>query len=809
MKIAFLFESEPTSEQIQAYKWVRARTGCAFKVEVEKIFETNLNDFNIIWWHYDKNFTLPDFARDENFKSVITDFLNHGGNLLLTLSAMKLLNEIEIEPIEPDFESFELKSEIPIGFVSFFGHPVFRKLKNGVDVFLAKRVDKFLTIAYVKRAPEKLRIVAVEKLGRKINYDKKILFEYENGGRVIAIGGNVYFSALDNPFFHNLDRLVLNSLLYLNNPKKFPEPRTYWIFSGKIEKVDLAIEQKALRTAHKKIGDKHTGLSFEDGQDFLVQGDKIYAKVSGIEIEQISIPPFQLIDRFKIYVKSEEKFISPESAQIRFKPESLLMEFEIDNVKFKETIFAHPKKPALILNFLITSERDFEICLEIKISPKILNLSTIPLKDFFYGCEEKLKCVYVLNDKLFALFLGSPKRFELFDFRVEDDLRVKIYYRISSGVEKAFNFAIVGDVKHPSSNEDIAKSAKEIYKYALVFAHKVFKENLKSVKDGFRKRLLILTPDEEFNRNFKIALSCFPKFVKNVKGLGNFLVDDLNDEIVDYGKVLQILPLMLKIGEYEIVRDTLEFGGRCMSLNGEIPSVLSLSGTFEYERDLRTEYIKVCAEYLRSSKDKLFAKFTWQRLKKMIENCKVADLGKDVVDSLLLFAKVLKDEAWIKKLSDLEVEEKHHRNFNKESFEDVLDVNSAISLGMFIGNVLRRYCIFDVDSFEKKIYFSPLITESWEFWEIRNLRIQNMRLNVSLKREGNFMRFWFRKKDLPEVKIIFEPRFEEKIWIEKVLIEDKLVENLKVDESGAWLEFSFRFEKEVKIFFKRISLEKS
>ncbi|MEN3038636.1 MAG: hypothetical protein ABDI07_05710 [Candidatus Kryptonium sp.] len=808
MKIAFLFESEPTFEQIHAYKWVRARTGCAFKVEIEKILEENLNDFNIIWWHYDKKFTLPEFVRGEKFKAVIIDFLNRGGNLLLTLSAMKLLNDLGIEPVEPDFEGFELKSETPRGFACFFGHPVFRKLQNGADVFLTKQVDKFLTVAYVERTPEKLRTVAVEKLGGEINWNKKILFEYENRGRVIAIGGNVYFSVLDNPFFHNLDRLILNSLLYLNNPKRFPEPRTYWTFTDKIEKVDLTIEQKALRTAHKKIRKKDTGLSFERNKIFFVQGNKVYAKVSEIGIEQISIPPFRLIDNLKIYVKSGEEFLSPTNVRITFKPEAVLREFEIDNTKFKETIFAHPKKSALILNFLITSEKDCEICFEFKISPKILNLSPIPLKNFSYGCEEKLKCVYVLNEKLFCLFLGSPKKFELVDFKVEDGLKVIIYYRISPGIEKSFNFAIVGDVKHPSSSEDIVKSAKEIYKYALVFVHKLFKENLKLVKDGFRKRFLILTPDEEFNRNLKIALSCLPKFVKYVKGLGSFLVDGLSDEIVDYGKVLGVLPLMLKIGEYEIVRDTLEFGGRYMSLKREIPSRFSLSGTFEYEKDLRTEYIKVCAKYLRSSKDKLFAKFTWQRLKKIVESCSLDQFNKDVLDSLLLFAKVLKDESWIKKLNELKIE-KTKENLFKEKFDDTFDVNSAVSLARFVDGILDKYCVFEVDSFEKKIYFSPLIAESWNFWEVRNLRIQNMKLNVSFRREENLMVFVFRKRDLPEIKIVFEPRFEKEILTEKILIGDRLIENFKIEGSKVYLEFSFRFEKEVKIFFNRISSEES
>lgn len=157
MKIAFLIDSEPTREQLQAYKWVRARTGCAFPVEIEKIFETNLDDFHIIWWHYDKSLALPEIADDEKFKLILFDFLKRGGNLLLTLSAVKLLNKIQIEPVEPDFENFEFDfaSIIPRGFVSFLGHPIFRKLQNGVNTYLQRQGDRLLTIAYVKRTDRK------------------------------------------------------------------------------------------------------------------------------------------------------------------------------------------------------------------------------------------------------------------------------------------------------------------------------------------------------------------------------------------------------------------------------------------------------------------------------------------------------------------------------------------------------------------------------------------------------------------------------------------------------------------------------
>ncbi len=803
MKIAFLIDPKPSSEQINAFKWVKKRTGCAFQIEIEKINKINLDEFNIIWWHYDKDLNLPESVKDEKFKSTILNFINRGGNLLLTLSAVKLLNEIGIEPVEPDFEKFEIintKTATPKGFVSFLGHPIFRKLQNGVDVFLPSHSDKFLTIAYLDKIPQNLKVVAVEKNDKEINFRKKIAFEFKDKGWIIAIGGYIYFSEVENPFFVNLDRLVLNSLLYLNNPSKFPEPRTYWSFAEGIEMSNLKLEDKALRTAQKKIGKKESKISTTIENECIVQGEKIVAKISKDAIKSVSIPPFQLIDLLTISIKNGAKFSPVENVQMTFKPESIVRDFHLNLVKFKETIFTHPKKPVLILNYLITSDEDIEICFHIKVAPKTLGSTLIPLKNFHFGFDEKLKSIYISNDELFSLLLGSARKPESLQFKTEDVLTVRICYRISAGLEKAFNFAIVGNVKHP--RKDILH-LKELYKFALKSPHKVFKENLKSVKNKLRKQLTILTPDENLNEKFKLALTTLTRFAKDTKTIGRFFVDDPENCKANSETILKILPTLLKIGEYELVRDTLEFLGRYINLKGELPSKISLSGIFEYnDENLKWEYIKICADYLRCSKDKLFAKFTWGRLKKLIGESELEKLKPDVIDSLLLFAKVLDDEVWIEKLNELKTTKIKQNDFtNQELKIEFFDVNSAFSLSKFILATTFNHLHFDVDAFEKKLCFSPLVKDEWDFLCVRNIRLQNMRIHIAMEKGENYVNFTFEKRDLPEVKVIFKPRFEKNCKVEKILIDDKPVESFNYEDDKLKVKFSFRFKRWVKIIF--------
>ncbi|CUS96054.1 DUF4960 domain-containing protein [Candidatus Chrysopegis kryptomonas] len=802
MKIAFLIDSEPSQEQLSAFKWLRARTGCAFQVEIEKINNANLNEFNIIWWHYDKSLNLPEFASSDEFKTTLLNFLNRGGNLLLTLTAVKLLNVLNIEPIEPDFEKREiLTSSRSYGFASFLGHPVFRKLHNATYTFTASEKTEKIMLAYVDRTPENLKIVGIEKVDDKINPTKKILFEFESKFKIIAIGGYVYFSDKGNPNWNNLDRLLLNSILYLNNPRKFPEPKTYWDFRENITRASFQLENKALRTAQKKIGRKSTDIQSEIKGNYLIQGEQIFAEITEQKIKSISIPPLQIIDEISLSLKSNEEFKQIEKPQLILKPEAVVRNFEIGEAKFCETIFTHPKKPILISNFLITSDKEIEICLNLKISPKFLSEPKFQIKNFSFGFDEKLKCFYVFNPQIFAIFAGSARKPESYEIKVGDFVDVKIFYKVSAGSEKAFNFAITGVFQNPRAPKDILSESKELYKLSLTSPHKIFKENFKSVRNALRKYLTIETQDENINQKFKFAVSLLPKFMKDVKTLGRFLVNDLREEFINTEKILNSLNTLLKIGDYEDTRDTLEFLGRYISVDSKLPQKFLLSGFFEYDNNLKFNFIKICGDYLRSSKDKLFAKFTWQRIKNLISG-EIENLQNypDAFNSILLFANTLEDSEYMEKLNELKSKMRFENGVKKLSSKiNQFDLNSAIGVSSFVEKILDDF-EFDVNAFEKKLTFKPRIKDAIGSVKMKNLRLQNMRINITIEKSSDCLVINFEKNNLPEINVNLEI-FESPRNVKNVLIDDKVCKSFECDETSLKIGFSFRFKRQVKILF--------
>jgi hypothetical protein len=135
-----------------------------------------------------------------------------------------------------------------------------------------------------------------------------------------------------------------------------------------------------------------------------------------------------------------------------------------------------------------------------------------------------LKAFFIINDELFSIFIGSVKRPDEFNFKLENGLSISVKYRIPAGMEKAFNIAIAGEVKQPHSSERIIHTAREFYKLALKSTHKVFKDNFKTIRNTIRRRLQISTDDKKFERDFNFAVVLLNRFQKRIKNPGRCFV---------------------------------------------------------------------------------------------------------------------------------------------------------------------------------------------------------------------------------------------------------------------------------------------
>jgi hypothetical protein len=127
------------------------------------------------------------------------------------------------------------------------------------------------------------------------------------------------------------------------------------------------------------------------------------------------------------------------------------------------------------------------------------------------------------------------------------------------------------------------------------------------------------------------------------------------------------------------------------------------------------------------------------------------------------------------------------------------NITSGSDIAGFVEQAIIERFNFEVDAFEKELFFSPVI-DAWEYFEIKNLRLKNMRINISMNKNEKVISFRFEKRDVPEVKVIFAPRFERDVKIDKVLINGKILDRVAFDDKSLRVEFTFRFKAEVDIY---------
>ncbi|MBP2615016.1 DUF4960 domain-containing protein [Chryseobacterium jejuense] len=129
-------------DEIAASDWLFGKFSGAVYVSVTDVASgaANLNNIDVIWWHFDSAVTLPADAMSQNVTSKIKTYLNGGGNILLTSFAAQYVDALEIVPagkgpnnVFGDFLPngfIDTGSDWGISFKGYENHPVFDGLQT-------------------------------------------------------------------------------------------------------------------------------------------------------------------------------------------------------------------------------------------------------------------------------------------------------------------------------------------------------------------------------------------------------------------------------------------------------------------------------------------------------------------------------------------------------------------------------------------------------------------------------------------------------------------------------------------------------
>lgn len=189
-----------------------------------------------VWFHNTRAPALP-----ADLRSQIDAHVRSGGGLLATLAAAALPVQLGWEEVGPDEETVATWSEEPEdeparsfsspsivrGLQSFRGHPLFDGLGSGTYTWAPAPGESFWRYAYTgDRWPQAGRVIAVQKSFIALNPERRLAWEYMVGnGWAVCIGGYVYFAARDQRFRRHLWRLIRNALRRVTPDRT----RVYWL----------------------------------------------------------------------------------------------------------------------------------------------------------------------------------------------------------------------------------------------------------------------------------------------------------------------------------------------------------------------------------------------------------------------------------------------------------------------------------------------------------------------------------------------------------------------------------------------------
>ncbi len=655
-----------TKEAQSAWAWIGKEKVKARRITFNEIASSPaiLDQCNILWWHYDQAIDLPQDAKGNGIKNSISAFVQKGGSLFLTLLAAPYVADLGFESARPDTirkGSWDQESWIKDypdmrGFGSNQGHPIFAGLAGAVFTWNPKKGMPFAGAWYsAPSQPREGRIIAVERQYIRLNEDWRVITGYEAGqGRILAVGSAMFFSYPRDRFRLHLEQFTRNCFAFLAHPQR-GIPETFWNFDKRSvtaatsdsppartvsqvlpsEKTELAV----VREAHE------LGNSFFDvgGRRILVMGKE----ESGVE--EIWCHPFRMLRNVRTGFK-----ISPGGFQwfeqikpkVTIRPESITRVYAVGELRIEESIVASVDKPGAVFHYHVDSNHPLEILVTATADQRIMwPHSENASGSLRFGWDKGLRAFVVSNaaENLVSVFGSSvePRDFLAGQFSAieceNETLRgiptdvvqvcAGLRFAIPAGTSD-FSVVVAGSAK---------AEAVSTYTELVRNPGEVLAGQVQNIRNRFAQATMLDSPDPSFNEGYRWALHGTERFLVETPGLGTSLMAGFGTTERGWngGQKISGRPgyawyfgrdacwtafAMLSYGNFQAVRESLEFLGRHQDLNGKILHEMTTSGHVHYDAaDSTPLYALLLGRYVRASGDIAFAGEHFSRLSMAME----------------------------------------------------------------------------------------------------------------------------------------------------------------------------------------------
>lgn len=623
-------------------------------------------DLTHIWIHqFSKN-------NNSSIENSIKYFVKNGGNLILSMEAMHLLNTWGIEKNTLETKTDSIVDEgfgRPLGFHGFKSHPVFDGLHGGVYPWKSKEDHVVRKIGFFNdQIPDTTiaKVIGVEWTYITFHENNKLVLEYQYGkGKIIAVGAYSYFSK-ENYNTLELHRFYSNIIDYLAGDDK-NITSNYWNYTPqKVIPLKRNFPSLAISNATKwKLPELTIKLKKKEATNNAVLMTGRRMMIGGVEkggIEEIWTNPFMSFRDIitGVLLKNTDSVIwlNNLTPSITSSPELLIREYKIAGTLLKEITTVSMDKPVGVVHFEWEGDDLSKIMVKYTsnlrymwpYSEKIT--SSISYKwvsemnaAVNTGQSGELASIIGFSSKPDSFLLGQYDDFTFnkgkFEPSKTDLIQVSgVFSFDTEKVNGKLNmYLVAGDsgIKNTINmyNKE-AENFNQLYLKSSGYYRKLLDNNL-----------MLTTPDAQFNKGYKWAMVRTDQFFQETPNIGTTIVAGLGTTSRgwDGGQKINGRPgyawyfgrdaqwsgfAVNAYGGHEMVKKILDVFITYQNLNGKIFHELTTSGAVHFDASDSTPlYVVLAAHYLKYSGDLDYINNIWPSLKKAMDFCYSTDTDND------------------------------------------------------------------------------------------------------------------------------------------------------------------------------------
>lgn len=639
-----------------------------------------LNGTDVLWFHrgdtteFDKSSTNPEVI------GIIKNYISGGGSLFLSLDALRYLIELGLEKTKPQTRKVNLYDEgygRKAGLHAFRYHPAFEGLNGGAVLYIPYMDESCRQVGYFESsAPSGAKVFAVDWAYIFLHEETKLALEYDYGkGKVIAVGAYMLF-ARNNASSDHLKLFTNNILKYLSGSKPGQNPLFWDYDKGSVfevfQKYPEIDKGKSVKwednPSSPVIGEVVASNSFWDvaGQRMLIMGNEKGG------ISEVWSHPFMALRDYSAGIVFSDNdsilWLNDQFPQIEVRPESFKRTYRFRRAYLTETVTCSITDPSGIIHYEYRGVYPAKMIIKFRSNLRLMwPYSGQTAGSIKYSWDDGLNA-FVLKNKsedniclVGANIIPEKKlagQYEDIDCKVvhsgNNNTEINLMgvptdkLQVTSVMEYKLDMNENLDMVIAASGEGLNTSIA-VFRDAINSPADVYNKTIKYYQDFSNDKLIITSPDEDFNQGYLWALLATDRFFVNTPGIGKSLVAGYSstDYGWDGGQKISGRPgyawffgrdaewsslALLDYGDYEKVKEVLSNFIRYQDINGKIYHELTTSGVVHYDAaDATPLFILLAGRYFTYSGDLAFISDIWKTLKKAIDFCYSTDTDGDLL----------------------------------------------------------------------------------------------------------------------------------------------------------------------------------